>query len=63
MKEILNYITHSQLSLTFQLNPRQWDLYYKQELGSTYMDPGLIYNGKLNVLMFELNIVIDDGSW
>lgn len=63
MKDILNYITHSNLSITLTLNPRNWDLYYKHDLGSRYMDPGMIYEGDIHLIMFRLNIFIDDGSW
>lgn len=63
MKKFFRYLTNSQLDIAIIMNPRQWDLYVEYKTGSTMMDPGMLYNLELQILMVKINIVIDDGSY
>ena len=61
IKNILDYLRYSDISLTVNLNPRLWWLDYE------YMPPDSM-NPKahvllLRVVMFKLIVSIDDGSW
>ena len=61
IKSILDYLRWSNLVIAFSLNPCSWRLRFK------YLPPSDL-GPKMHVfiiglLMFKLEIVIDDGSW
>lgn len=62
MKNLLDYIRYSSIVLMIQFNPIAWFKFEMYWDGPSDMSPGM-YEFHLRVLMFRLNIQIDDGSW
>jgi hypothetical protein len=61
IKNILNYLRWSNLVIVFILNPCEWRLKAK------YLPPNdlgpKMHHLIINVLMFRIEFIVDDGSW
>ena len=61
IRNILDYLRWSDLVITFILNPCNWKINFK------YLPPNdlgpKMHLVNIKLLMFKLEIVIDDGSW
>ena len=62
IKNIFNYIRHSDLTITLYFNPFGWKYYVDYKTKSD-MDPGLIFHGCIHAGLIHITIFIDDGSW
>jgi hypothetical protein len=62
MKKLLDYIRYSSIVLMIQFNPVAWFRFEIKWDGPSDMNPGL-YELYISILMFRLNIALDDGSW
>ena len=61
IKNILKYLKHSNVVFQLSLNPYWWRLGFEY-LDPTDMDPKM-HLVIIRLLMFKVEIVIDDGSW
>lgn len=62
IKNILNYIRHSDLTIAFYFNPLRWQYNCEYKTKSEY-DPGLIFHGFIDTGLIRITLFIDDGSW
>ena len=63
IKSILKYLQFSNVNLIISLNPLTWKVYYEYHpANQNSLDPHMrvLY---IRLLMFKLEIVIDDGTW
>jgi hypothetical protein len=58
---MIDYIRHSSITISVQLNPLLWRVGYLIG-GPDDMNPGA-YTLVMNLLMIRLNVFIDNGSW
>jgi len=65
MNNIINYIKHSNIILTFVLNPFNWlkTPFYFHINTQSDMDPGLKLDLVVKVLFLKIVIYVDDGRW
>ena len=61
IKSILNYLKYSNVVFELALNPYWWRLGFEY-LDPTGMDPKM-HVVIIRLLMFKVEIVIDDGTW
>jgi hypothetical protein len=62
MKYLLEYIKHSDISVSFFLNPFKWSVRYHW-VTETEMDPGLVLDAAMKLGPVRIQIFIDDGRW
>jgi len=62
IKNIFNYIRHSDISIAIYFNPLRWRYACEYKTKSEY-DPGLIFHGFIDTGLVRITIFIDDGSW
>lgn len=62
MGKLVDYISYSNLIMKVNLNPRYWGFSFSST-NESVADPGLLLYTELKILMLEVVIIIDDGTW
>lgn len=61
MKQFLDYLRYSGLSVSFTLNPFHW--HYMPRIFVREKDPWDVPSGAFSFLFLTIRVWIDDGSW